>query len=50
MAAVCGVKESYENTRVLFDLIKLDEQPQCKLVFDLKAAALVLGIQSARAK
>ena len=49
MAACAGVKESWSNTLVLFYLLKLREQPQVKLVVDLKAAAIILGIQSARA-
>ena len=31
-------------------MLKLDEHPQCKLVADLKAANILLGIQTARAK
>ena len=31
-------------------MLRLDEQPQCKLVADLKAANIILGLQTARAK
>jgi len=49
---VPGVKESYHNIGVLFDLLDLDNQPQCKLqlLVDLKAANLAVGKQSARAR
>ena len=50
IAAVAGVKETYHNVQTLFAMLKLDEQPQCKLVTDLKAANIMLGIQTARAK
>ena len=50
IAAVSGVKENYHNIQTLFGILKLDEQPQCKLVADLKAANIMLGIQTARAK
>lgn len=45
-----GVKESYHNFQVLFDLLDLDNQQQCKLLVDLKAANLSLGMQAARAR
>jgi hypothetical protein len=49
---VPGVKEKYHNFKVLFDLLDLDNQPQCKLLLlvDLKAANLSLGMQAARAR
>ena len=50
IAAVAGVKETYHNIQTLFSMLRLDEQPQCKLVADLKAANIILGIQTARAK
>ena len=50
IAAVAGVKETYHNVKTLFAMLKLDEYPKCKLVADLKAANIMLGIQTARAK
>jgi hypothetical protein len=47
---VPGVKESYGNFRVLFDLLGLENQPHCHLLVDLKAANLCLGMQAARAR
>jgi hypothetical protein len=50
IAAVAGVAESYHNLKVIFDLLDLDQQKACELVSDLKASAIILGMQSARAK
>jgi hypothetical protein len=47
---VPGVKESYHNFKILFDLLQLHHQPHCKLLMDLKAGNLSLGMQSARAR
>jgi hypothetical protein len=47
---VPGVKESHHNFKILFDLLKLHHQPHCKLLMDLKAGNLSLGMQSARAR
>ena len=50
IAAVAGVKESYNNIRVIFKILKLEQYPTCKIVADLKASAIILGIQTARSK
>ena len=46
----CKVKESHHNLETLFGLLRLEEQEDIKLVFDLKAANLASGIQNARAR
>jgi hypothetical protein len=50
VAAVAGVAETHHNLGVIFDLLDLDQQKDCELVSDLKASAIILGMQSARAK
>ena len=50
IAAVAGVAETYHNLGVIFDLLDLDQQKDCELVSDLKASAIILGMQSARAR
>ena len=50
IAAVAGVKESYNNIRVVFKTLRLEKYTNCKIVADLKASALILGIQTARSK
>ena len=50
IAVVCKVKESHHNLKTLFDLLRLEEQREIKLVFDLKAANLASGVQNARAR
>ena len=47
---VCRVKESRHNLETLFKLLRLKDQEDIKLVFDLKAANLASGIQNARAR
>ena len=42
--------ESHHNLETLFNLLRLEEQEDIKLVFDLKAANLAAGIQNARAR
>ena len=50
VASVPGVRETHHNFQILFNLLNLHNQQQCKLVVDLKAANLSLGMQSARAR
>ena len=50
IGVVCKVKESYHNLKTLFTLLRLEEQREIKLVFDLKAANLASGVQCARAR
>jgi hypothetical protein len=50
IAAVAGVSETHHNLGVIFQLLDLDQQKACELVSDLKASAIILGMQSARAK
>jgi hypothetical protein len=50
IAAVAGVAETHHNLGVIFQLLDLDGQKACDLVSDLKASAIILGMQSARAK